>query len=358
MADPILSLLAAYPGEYRQQLISELYNALRFDQEGITVIPGVKNKLNLHKFLVEDGAKPYTGNFVAKDDLSFVPRVLEVEPVQRDLLVEPKKYLPTFMAKMRRKGEDAKNMDIPFAEFMWNAVLKSLSTEINLNTVYRGVGKAAFAAYGAGTVYNPGDLITFTQNGELRYFENVTVTVAGQSPDTHPAKWKWAGARAVTKGLGKIIGDEITALNVAPVVTGAVSAANAYDKTMLVYRSLPEPIKMGEAGQALVYQSMTDYEFTMDHYESSVSKNFETINGITYLAKTEKRCGLKPVSWLSGSRRMIASVEGNLVAGTDEFSDMNVIKTIEQMYKIEAGITFVLGMQIQDLEVLKVSDQA
>jgi hypothetical protein len=356
--DPNLSALAAYPGEYQQELISQLYNSIRFEQEGIKLIPGVKNKLNMHKLLVSDGAKPYTGKFIAKDDIALQPRVLSVEKAQRDLEIEPEKYRATFMANMRGKGENANNQTIPFAPFMWNSVMEGLGTEINLQTVYHGVGKAAFAPYAAGTAYSVGDLITYTQNNELRYFRCVTATSAGQNPDTHPTKWAWAGARALTQGFGKIISDEITANNLAPVATGAVTAANGYDKTMLLWRSLPEAVKLGQAGQGIIYQSMTDYEYTMDQYESSVSKNFETIDGITYLAKTEKRCGLKPVSWLSGSRRMLATVLGNLVAGTDELSDMNSIKTIPAMYTIPAGITFVIGLQIQDLEVLKVTDQA
>src|SRR5690349_4055157 len=105
MSNPTITNLAAYPGEYKQDLISELYNGLRLEQEGILLMPGVKNKVNLHKLLVADGAKPYTGNFVSKDgDINFVPRVLEVEKAQRDLEIEPEKYRTTFMAKMRGKG--------------------------------------------------------------------------------------------------------------------------------------------------------------------------------------------------------------------------------------------------------------
>lgn len=359
MANPDLSLLATYPGEYQQSLMTQLYNSLRLEQEGITVIPNVKYKLNMHKLLTKNGLKPYTGKFVSKDgDISYEPRVLEVEKAQRDIEIEPSKYLPTFMAFMRGRGENSSNMSIPFEQFTWEKVLEQLGTELNLTTVYNGVGKAGFTAYNAGSTYSVGALITYTQGGEVRYFRAVASTTAGQNPDTNPEKWEWAGGRAIAKGFGKIIADEITATKLTPVATGAVNGTNAYSKFIQMYRALPEPVKMGLVGQAVIYCSMTDYEFLLDDYENQISKNFEVVDGITYLAKTDRKCQVKPVSWLSGSRRLIATVTGNLVAGTDELGDMNSIKTIEEMYTVQAGITFVLGFQIQDLEVLKVSDQA
>lgn len=353
-----LSLLAAYPGEYRDALIQELYSSLQLEKEGISVIPGVKNSLNLHKLLIEDGLKPYSGVFVAKKDFTYEPRVLSVEKAQRDSQVEPSVYIPTFMAAKRGSGENSKNMNIPFAQFMWESYLKKIASEVNLNTVFHGVGKAAFAAYNAGAAYNVGDFIKYTQDAELRYFECVSATAAGENPDTNPEKWKWAGAKALVKGLGKIIADEITGGNLAAYATGALDGTNAYAGQIGLYRSLPETVKMGQSGQVLIYQSMTDFEYLMDDYENKISKNFETIDGITYLAKTEKKVGIKPVSWLSGSRRLIATVAGNLVAGTDQLSDMNVIKTIEKHYTIETSLTFMLGFQIQDLAVLAVSNQA
>ena len=355
--NPDLTLLAAYPGEYSQALISELYNSIRLEEEGIAVLPGIKNKLNLHKLLIEDGLKPYTGKFISQDDLSYEPRVLSVDVVQRDFEIEPKKYLPTFMASRRGAGEDANNQTIPFAEFMWNAYAKRIGTELNLNTVFHGKGKAAFAAYNAGTAYAIGSLIKYTQANEVRYFEAVTVTTAGQTPDTNPEKWKWAGNKALTPGFGKIISDEITGGGTTAFATGALDGTNAYDKQIALYRSLPESVKMGQSGEVLLYQSMTDYEYLMDAYEDKVSKYFEVVNGITYLAKTEKSVGIMPVSWLAGSRRIIATVKGNLLAGTDSLSDMNVLRAIPQHYTIQTSTTFVLGFQIQDLDVMKVSNQ-
>jgi hypothetical protein len=354
-----LSLLAAYPGEYRQALIRKLYNALNLQAEGILVIPNLKSDLLLHKLVVGKGLKPYTGQFKSKaGDVSFVPRTLSVKKAQRDLSVEPSKYIGTFMQGQRGAGENANNMTIPFAQYMWESVLEETATELNLETVYHGVGTAGFATYAALTAYSVGALIKYTQDSEVRYFRCITATSAGQNPDTHPAKWEWAGGRAVVKGYGKIIADEITAGNLTAVSTGAITSTDAYDQFTDVYRSHLETVRMGKHGKVITLCGMNAHDALNDDYENKISKNFETVDGVTYLAKTNRNNIIMPVSWLSGSGRLISTVANNLVAGTDQLNDMNVIKVIENMYNLDAGLSFMLGFEIQDLDALRVNDQA
>src|SRR5437879_5642206 len=116
MSNPNLTGLAAYAGDYQQDLLTRLYQVLDAQAAGITVIPNLKSKLQLHRLVVNAGLKPYTGKFISKDDISFSPRTLEVVKAQRDMEIEPSKYLATFMEHMRGLGENAKNMKIPFAE--------------------------------------------------------------------------------------------------------------------------------------------------------------------------------------------------------------------------------------------------
>lgn len=103
--------------------------------------------------------------------------------------------------------------------------------------------------------------------------------------------------------------------------------------------------------------AQNSYEALMDDYENKIKKAFEETNGITYLAKTDKKAILKPVEWLNGSGKIIASRPGNFWMGTDQTSDMNVIKVMEQMYHLDAGITFMIGFQIADIEALATNDQ-
>lgn len=149
-----------------------------------------------------------------------MPRSLEVNKAQRDLAIEPSKYPQTFMEKRRGTGENSKNMTIPFADVMWSAVLAELKDELATQTIYGGVGVAGFAAYAAGNAYSVGAKIYYTQDSEIRYFECIVATSAGQNPDTHPLKWEWAGAKALAVGFQKLLDDEETVGNFTRISTG------------------------------------------------------------------------------------------------------------------------------------------
>jgi hypothetical protein len=354
MANPTLTGLSVYAGDYQDKLLTDLYEKLDTEAAGITVISNLKSKLTLPKLLVGEGVKPFTGKFVSKDDIGFAERSLSVEKAQRDLTIDPNKYIATFMEKRRGKGENAKNMTIPFAEVLWSKVIEETAQEIIKGTVYHGVGKAAFTAYNAASTYAVGALVKYTQATELRYFEVVATVGAGETPDTHPAKYKWAGHKALAVGYKGLLDAEETAGKIVPVSTGAITSSDAYAQFTSVWRKLPEMAK--DAG-GYIYCSQNSYEALLDDYENKVKKNFEETNGIVYLSKTDKKAILKPVKWLAGSGRIIASQTGNLWMGTDQTDDMNVIKTIEQMYTIDAGMTFMIGFQIADPAALTMNDQ-
>jgi hypothetical protein len=353
--DPDVTALGSYSGAYEKKLMKRFLNKLAVENEAVAAYPGIKNKTTMTKIVVRKGAKPYTGIHKAKSDIVYTPRVIEVLDCQRDLTIEPKKYRNTYMGEMRGRGENSKNMVIPFAQFVNETVIDELAAEINNEAIYHGVGKAGFTAYAALTVYNPGDKIIYTQDGEVRYFECVTLTVAGQNPDTHPAKWMWAGAKALFVGFGKLLADEITAGTVVPVVTGATTSSNAYANFTAVWRDLPDEIKNSGG---VILCSYNNYELLLDDYENKIKKNFEEVDGIVYLAKTNRKCVIVPWTAMSGSNRLIATAPKNFIVGTDDLSDMNTIKTIEAMYHLDMGITWVMGTQIRDVEAIAVNDQA
>ena len=353
--DPNISGLLSYVGTNEAKLMKRLLNKLAIENDAVMLDTDVKSKKNLHKIIVANGAKPYTGDFVAKSDLSYVPRTITVEKAQRDLRIEPSKYRNTYFEFLRGRGENPKNMTIPFAQFTNEAIIDELAAEINNQSVYHGVGVAYFAAYAGGTAYAVGDKITFTQDSELRYWECVTITTAGQSPDTHPAKWKWAGAKAICKGFGKMLAEEITASAITPVTTGVTTASNAYANSISVWRALPEVVK--STGGVLL-MNYTNFEYLLDDYENKIAKNFEQVDGITYLAKTDRKCIVKPWSPMAGANRIIATAPKNLVVGTDDAADMSSIKIIEAMYHYDQGMSWMMGTQFRDLDALACNEQA
>jgi hypothetical protein len=353
-----LSLIKDYAGKYSQSLLMKLYSQLDLGATGITVMPGLKSEFRLTKIIKKKGLKPFTGTEAPRSNgITYEPRILSVAKVQHDDLINPSDYIGTFMEVNRGSGENAANMTIPFAQVVMEAVMKEIADEIVNDAIFNGAGAAAFAAFNAGTVYHKGDLIKYTQENELRYFIATGTTVAGDTPDSAPTKWEWAGARAICKGFGKLIADEITAGNIktAQVIsTGAIANTTAYAQFIQLWRGLPEIVR---TKGGLIYTSLSNYEALMDDYENKITKQFEQIDGITYLSKTDRKCQILPVNWLSGSGRLIASPAGNLWMGTDSTSDMNSMKTIEKMYQLQLGLSFMIGFQIADLEPLVVNDQ-
>lgn len=355
---PDISALAAYAGKYQPALFRTLYNALDAVKE-IMVYPNIKNTLKLTKLKVNNGPKPYTGVFNSRsNDLEYSGQDLTVELAQRDIEIEPKKYQQTFMAEYMGAGSDAKNQNIPFAQFVWETVLGQLAADVNDKIIYEGLDKADFTAWaGNPTTYSVGDLVTFTQDGELRYFKCVTNTAADESPDTHPAKWLDVSTDAITKGFKKIIADAITATSLAPVTTGVIDNSTNFALASFrdVFRDLPVAYKRAGAN---MYCSFTDFELLLDDIEDKVAKyNREDVSGVMYLPGTDRKCKVVPCSWMSNTRRLIATPRENMLMGVDRLSDLNTINTVPGVYTLQSGITFTLGMAVRDFAAMRVSDQ-
>src|SRR5690606_12928719 len=68
---PTLTALAGYGGKYEKKIFSTLRNSLDLLND-TTVIPGIKNKLNLTKLTVADGVRKYREQFDDADtDLTY-----------------------------------------------------------------------------------------------------------------------------------------------------------------------------------------------------------------------------------------------------------------------------------------------
>jgi hypothetical protein len=351
-----LASLRAYCGEYKGELLETLYNDLETQAAGITVIPNVKNELNVNKLTMESGLKPFTGDYVPRKKTGkYTEKTLKVAKVQRDDRIFPSEYLPTWMAQQRGKGENPNNTKIPFEQHFWESYMRRNSTDLNLEQLYWGVDKSTIAAWSGAATYAIGDIKSYTQDGELRYFRAVAATAAAESPDTHPAKWAWAGHRVLGKGYNQLIKDGITATEAKTVATGTIVLATAYDQFQSVYRALPEPVKIGRYGKVVLECSMNSYELLTDDYENKIKKNFEEVDGIVYLAKTNRNCIVSPRMWLTGSGRLIARVPNNFWLGTDQEADMNTIKQIDEMYSVQVGMSFMWGQLISNFEFMAVN---
>jgi hypothetical protein len=371
-----VAAITSYAANNQKQLISTLINGLDIAND-IMVQPNVKNKIPMPKLKVGNGLRPYNGAEQFKiNDLKYTDRFLEVQVGKRELRIDPEDYRSTYLAWSTSPGASASKKEIPFAEFMWDQVIKAVQREINDETAYKGFDKSTAVAFVGGDTYAPGDVVLFATatnnpNGLLDYYLCIEATTAGQSPTTHPAKWREVNARAVVPGLEHHILAAITASEIAPVATGAITssagvAITAFNK---LFRAFSAPYK---SHGIVISASYTDYEFLLDDLLNAYNKYTMadlTNGGMPYivLPNSGGKCVVKPATWLGSSRRLIAGpyMPGdpgrhmNLYMGTELLSDANSISIKDtELWTLKAGIKAALGFQIQDVEAIKVGSEA
>lgn len=364
MANPTLTALTAltaYAGTFEKQLMGQLYKELNLQADGIRVLPGISNKTTMPRLRVGKGLKPYTGKFVSSDDqFKYSDRSIMVERVQRDVEIDPEKYRTTYLAESvaASYGSNAnKEAQIPFAAFMWQEFMKENAQEV-VEMLYHGKGKAAFATFNPATAYAVGALVNYSVNvggkSETQYFRCITVTTAGQDPVGTPANWEKVDYLALTKGFGQIIIDAINNEGFNQIVnTGVINANTAIDQFKAVFRKQLTQVKQEGA---TIYCSYSNFEKLLDGIGTR-NIAFQQTDNITYLPETDRKAIIKPVYWLGDSNRLICTKANNLTLATDQLSDMNKLTNIPQHYTLESSLSFLIGTQIADLDVLTINDQ-
>lgn len=354
---PDLSAISRYAFKNKIQLLRRYFNTMAIAAD-ITLQPNVTNAMPMPMLVINGQPRPYTGNFRANaGDIAYTDRELTVEKFQRDFIIDPTKYANTYLASLQKAGSNPNNKSIPFAEFTVETAVGTNAAQLNNKTAFFGLGKAAFTAYDAGTAYTVGAKIKFLfADGEPHYYVCKAVTTAGQTPLTHPAKWELSDALAIVEGLGTKIKAGRTGNTIKSVSTGATTKVDGFDQALAVYRGLAEEIK-DNATDIYLYASGNTLEKVADSFKDDIAKYTDKDGTMIVLPRTDGICKIKKASWMNGSDMMIASPKSNLFMGTDLLSDFNTLKTIEQMYHLDMGITGVLGFQYADEQAISVNDQ-
>jgi hypothetical protein len=354
--NPVVSALAAYPGKYQKKLFSLMFNSLDVASD-ITLMKNVKNKLGMTSLTVNDTARPYSGDYKPQNnDLVYKDRFLEVSRAQRDIEIDPEKYRTTYLSEELSEGSSSDKKDVPFAQYTWEKIVGEVAASLNDRTAWNGVGVDAFVVFDAGDTYAAGELVYFNDGNRVNYYRANAPTTAGQSPSTHPAKWDNYNPEAIAKGLGTIFLEEIDNATIDPVVTGAItSSSGAYAQFMELWRSQTAPIR---SKGAIIYCSYTDFDLLVDDYEDTVGKFTSSETGIHFLPKSDKKCIVKPCTWMSSTRRLVCAPKTHLAMGTDRLSDIEKITTVPSHYTLEASLSFLIGFQIGNLGEIRISDQA
>ncbi len=372
LSDADLSAITSFAANNQKELISTLVNGLDIASD-IMVQPNVKNKIPMPKLKVGNGFRPYTGAEQFKtNSLKYTDRFLEVKVGERSLRIDPEDYMGTYLAWINSPGSSAAKKDIPFAQFMWDQVIKSVQREINDETAYKGFDKADAVAYDIGDPYVVGDIVTFASatnnpNGVLDYYLCIVNAAAGDTPDTDPDKWLYASARAVVPGIESHILTAITATEISPVATGAVTATAGV--AIAAFKKMFRAFSSAYRNWGIITScSYTDWDFLLDDLGEKYKslKDDASANGFLVLPESNKKNIVKPATWLGTSRRLISGpvMPGdarhmNIFLGTDLLSDASSISVKDtELWTLKAGLKTRLGFQIQDVEAIRVGDQS
>lgn len=264
--------------------------------QGIQVRTNVNTPQAMTKLSAVGGPRPYRTQDDFTTGATFTDRILTAYQGKWDHQFDPENFRNDYLATLP---------DMPFEQAAIDQVAKTYLDKVIKNTLYLGVRNAGGTA-----------------------------------------------AVDLCDGWGTIIAAAITATTLTPVVTGAIAPTDAVTKVETLAEGVPT--WMREMG-FMIYSSYNLFDKYKKHYRTLNGFGFEKSATGEYMLDGIN-AKLMPVSWMGTSQRLIATVPGNLVFGTDieqitlhATPHLNILN-IRQMMPV--------GCQIQDLEAIVVNDQA
>ncbi|GAB3958205.1 hypothetical protein GCM10028805_52090 [Spirosoma harenae] len=353
MATPQQDLTAInnYAGEYSTQIITSIFNDLDIAND-LDLITNLTAPRKLPKYKANDGLRPFDVDVTEPDGQAgtATQRTIVPHTAMKILKVVPEELRKTYHSEQLRAN--AKDYPGGFAQYFWEEQIKKQKAEINDNA-YLGVNSEDVPAYNAGTAYNVGDRMFYTNRS---YYSCIVATTAAQTPDSHPAKWLKVNNSSITKGLGVIIAEEYAGLPTRnKIATGTIDSTNAFDKVSAFYLGLPEAIR--KKGGIIrcsqgVYDNYNQHalsKFTAGTSFLDVRNAGGTIVGKSVM-NSDGKFVLQPSSWMSGSKRLIVDIDKNLKMGTDLTADFtSVTELVKFIHGYYAKMQLILAYQIADL---------
>lgn len=305
-----------YVRTYAEELFCELFYGFKTSDLAQT-FEGIKGEhvitqLEIGENLARRWAKTFDPN---ADVATFKPRILKTVLNKVDFSVVPQEYEFSYLGALRKKGQNPS--DWPFQAYVMSKIMAKLMQEFEV---------AAWQAE-AEAVPSAGDYLRQTFDGYL-----------------------------------KIIADAITAGDVTPVGTGALTGSNIIAKLRDMWADVLSVYKENGTDILMSYELYDIYRIAYkDAYKidpAYVQITNAGYNGIQF-ELGNGNTNIIPVNGLSGSGRVIITPRENLAIGIDSASDV--------MFNVEADkrelhfwMDFRMGAQIlmQKDGILVVNDQA
>lgn len=313
--------LGAYLRENRDVLLAETLLDVPFEDK-FEVWDDVKDEIPLPKVsmtnIVQPGLDKTDWN-PTPNAIAFGARILKVRDLKVDLTLNPQVLEKTWLGYKNKKGSGGeKQFQMPFEEFIMRYIIAKAKEDIHLNAIYHGV-------------YN----------------------AAGNTPaDT-------------MDGILKVIVDEIAALSMTPIVTGAITSANVKDKLLLVYDGLDEAVKH-KPTQMIVNSGIFDWYVRLHDPIANAYLVRQDVQGLAdtpmlnYFPLFGTNCTIKREPGLKTSQRVLVTPKENMVYGVDSLDDSGEIMIEKEKRTLNLMMDFKAGVQIKQVDdkIIRVNDQA
>lgn len=352
-----VSAIAKWAGMYSKQFLAQMLNSLDLLKDmSVDRMVSRHGKL-MPKFTAQGGLRPLDTSVNSRGGVEreWSGRKLFVYDAMKIFSIVPDDLIESFQSDMLAPGAT----QIPFAQWVWQHEMNKLAAEINESS-YLAEYAGNAPLFNAATVYTfAAATPVYVKFGPLRdIYKLLSTTTAGQSPDTHPAKWQKINASAIANGIGTILAKEISASAIAPVATGAITNANALTKFEQMYNAMTVPHK-NKGGVVRVspdvYRKYIEHERSI--YGNTVASP-EFGDGKKYIYGTGKKWEIRECTWMNASQRIIMTQFDNLAFGTNLVGIPGITKTVETLHGYDSVAKFLIGFEIADLENLYVNDQA
>lgn len=301
--------LNAYWRVYEKQIWRKMFTDLEIEKycrkvNGVTdeyVVPSSSNTELL---------QPFQSGFTPKGTVSFNARINKVRQIKIDFLFEDLDDLyRSYLQFMADENRDRK--DWPIVRYVVeNHIMPGMREELNQIS--------ATGNYAAPTIGTPGAYLTSTD------------------------------------GFLTIIADEITATNLTPIVTGAVTVSNALDKFETFNDSMPVKYR-DMAGIIFCSATMARY------YQRDYRANFGAFNAQDAKDNLKLDATKKVIVGLEsfeGSQRMLFTPQNNMLCMFDKIDVPNSFKFQEFDRTVKMLGDFKRGYGFGNLDEVFVNDQA
>lgn len=163
---------------------------------------------------------------------------------------------------------------------------------------------------------------------------------------------------AAGNGYLKLIADLITATTLTPVVTGAITAANGYDKLELMGTSLPAKLMNKELFLLCSYQVLDYYRYDLSQTFPGQNASVHPTYGVNTL-RERPNVMIIPVAEMGTSQRVIITTRNNLELNMDMKTNSGPELIFQPLNteEIQYRLSMAAGMSISVPKDILVNDQ-